>query len=119
MAADQLAAGARKLRPQLFAADHFPELDPGLCAVRALSRRERRRAESARHRIRVRGRLVYQPHAARQPRRTRNPTMTATTIGVLLVILCGVIEGIAQLFFKKSALAPAGNRLSIGARALI
>ena len=41
--------------------------------------------------------------------------MTATTIGVLLVILCGVIEGIAQLFFKKSALAPDGRRLWIGA----
>ena len=41
--------------------------------------------------------------------------MTATTIGVLLVILCGVIEGIAQLFFKKSALAPDGKRLWIGA----
>lgn len=41
--------------------------------------------------------------------------MTVTTIGVLLVILCGVIEGIAQLFFKKSALAPDGKRLWIGA----
>jgi len=41
--------------------------------------------------------------------------MTATTMGVLLVILCGVIEGIAQLFFKKSALAPDGKRLWIGA----
>jgi undecaprenyl phosphate-alpha-L-ara4N flippase subunit ArnE len=41
--------------------------------------------------------------------------MTATTIGVLLVILCGIIEGIAQLFFKKSALAPDGKQLWIGA----
>jgi len=32
--------------------------------------------------------------------------MTATTIGILLVILCGIIEGIAQVFFKKSALVP-------------
>lgn len=41
--------------------------------------------------------------------------MTATTIGVLLVVLCGIIEGIAQVFFKKSALAPHGKRLWIGA----
>ena len=41
--------------------------------------------------------------------------MTATTIGVVLVVLCGIIEGIAQVFFKKSALAPDGKRLWIGA----
>ena len=41
--------------------------------------------------------------------------MTATTIGILLVILCGIIEGIAQVFFKKSALVPDGKRLWIGA----
>ncbi len=41
--------------------------------------------------------------------------MTATTIGVLLVIVCGIIEGIAQVFFKKSALASDGKRLWIGA----
>jgi drug/metabolite transporter (DMT)-like permease len=41
--------------------------------------------------------------------------MTATTIGVLLVILCGIIEGIAQVFFKKSALAPDARQLWIGA----
>src|SRR2546422_8435703 len=41
--------------------------------------------------------------------------MTATTIGVLLVILCGIIEGIAQVFFKRSALAPDGKQLWIGA----
>ena len=41
--------------------------------------------------------------------------MTATTIGVLLVILCGIIEGIAQVFFKKSALVPGGKRLWIAA----
>lgn len=41
--------------------------------------------------------------------------MTAVTIGVLLVVLCGVIEGVAQLFFKKSVLAAGGKRLWIGA----
>src|SRR5438046_10716316 len=41
--------------------------------------------------------------------------MTATTIGVLLVILCGIIEGIAQVFFKRSALALDGKQLWIGA----
>ena len=41
--------------------------------------------------------------------------MTATTIGVLLVILCGLIEGVAQVFFKKSALVLDGKRLWIGA----
>jgi drug/metabolite transporter (DMT)-like permease len=41
--------------------------------------------------------------------------MTATTVGVLLVVLCGIIEGIAQVFFKKSALAPDGKQLWIGA----
>jgi drug/metabolite transporter (DMT)-like permease len=41
--------------------------------------------------------------------------MSAVAIGVLLVILCGVIEGVAQLFFKKSALAADGKRRWIGA----
>ncbi len=41
--------------------------------------------------------------------------MTATTAGVLMVILCGAIEGLAQVFFKKSALVPDGKRLWIGA----
>lgn len=41
--------------------------------------------------------------------------MTATTLGVLLVILCGIIEGIAQVFFKKSVLVANGKRLWIGA----
>src|SRR6266480_1022047 len=115
LAAGQLAAGSRGLRPQLFAADYRPEPDPGSRPVRALSRRARRRAQSARHRIRVRRGLVHQPHRPRQPRPKRDPAMTATTIGVLLVILCGIIEGIAQVFFKRSALAPDGKQLWIGA----
>ena len=41
--------------------------------------------------------------------------MTATMAGVLLVLLCGIIEGVAQVFFKKSALAPHRRRLWIGA----
>ena len=41
--------------------------------------------------------------------------MSATTIGVLLVMLCGIIEGIAQVFFKKSALVPDGKPVWIGA----
>jgi len=41
--------------------------------------------------------------------------MTATTAGVLLVLLCGIIEGVAQVFFKKSALAPHRRRVWIGA----
>jgi drug/metabolite transporter (DMT)-like permease len=45
--------------------------------------------------------------------------MTAATIGVLLVILCGVIEGVAQVFFKKSALAPDSRRLWIGGGVLL
>ena len=32
-----------------------------------------------------------------------------------MVIVCGIIEGIAQVFFKKSALASDGKRLWIGA----
>lgn len=36
--------------------------------------------------------------------------MTGTTIGVLLVILCTVIEGFAQIFLKKSSLAIIGKR---------
>ena len=31
--------------------------------------------------------------------------MTLTAIGILLVVLCTVIEGFAQVFLKKSALA--------------
>jgi drug/metabolite transporter (DMT)-like permease len=41
--------------------------------------------------------------------------MSATTIGVVLVMVCGIIEGIAQVFFKKSVMAPGGKRLWIGA----
>jgi drug/metabolite transporter (DMT)-like permease len=41
--------------------------------------------------------------------------MTATTIAVLLIILCGAIEGLAQVFFKQSALATDGKRLWVGA----
>jgi drug/metabolite transporter (DMT)-like permease len=41
--------------------------------------------------------------------------MTAVTIGVLLVIACGIIEGVAQVFFKKSGQAPARRRFWIGA----
>jgi drug/metabolite transporter (DMT)-like permease len=40
--------------------------------------------------------------------------MTLITLGVLLVLLCGIIEGVAQLFFKKSSLVPGGRRLWIG-----
>ena len=32
--------------------------------------------------------------------------MTLALVGVLLVILCSVIEGVAQVFFKKSAMVP-------------
>jgi drug/metabolite transporter (DMT)-like permease len=45
--------------------------------------------------------------------------MTATTVGVLLVVLCGIIEGIAQVFFKKSALALRGKPLWIGGGAVL
>ena len=41
--------------------------------------------------------------------------MTMVTIGVLLVVLCGIIEGVAQLFFKKSALAVEKKRSWVGA----
>lgn len=35
--------------------------------------------------------------------------MTLTMAGVLLVILCSVVEGVAQVFFKKSALVARGK----------
>ena len=41
--------------------------------------------------------------------------MTQTVAGVLLVILCSIIEGIAQAFFKKSALVAIRKPLWIGA----
>ncbi|HEX9396339.1 MAG TPA: EamA family transporter [Burkholderiales bacterium] len=41
--------------------------------------------------------------------------MSVITIGVLLVMLCGIIEGVAQLFFKKSALDPAAKRRWVAA----
>lgn len=41
--------------------------------------------------------------------------MTLTTAGVLLVILCSVIEGVAQVFFKKSALVARRKALWVGA----
>ena len=41
--------------------------------------------------------------------------MSAGLIGALLVIACGVIEGIAQVCFKKSALAPQARLPWIGA----
>ena len=37
--------------------------------------------------------------------------MTQTTLGVLLVILCTVIEGFAQIFLKKSSLKAVRKRL--------
>ena len=41
--------------------------------------------------------------------------MSHAVLGVLLVVLCAVIEGIAQVFFKKSALVAGSKRLWIGA----
>src|SRR5260221_14701986 len=41
--------------------------------------------------------------------------MSVITIGVLLVMLCGIIEGVAQLLFKKSALDPAAKRRWVAA----
>ena len=41
--------------------------------------------------------------------------MTLTTAGVLLVILCSVIEGVAQVLFKKSALVARGRGYWLGA----
>jgi drug/metabolite transporter (DMT)-like permease len=41
--------------------------------------------------------------------------MTPAITGVLLVILCSVIEGVAQVFFKKSALAARRKALWVGA----
>ena len=33
--------------------------------------------------------------------------MSATTFGVMLVLVCAFVEGLAQVFLKKSVLAPA------------
>ena len=41
--------------------------------------------------------------------------MSQTTAGVLLVVLCSIIEGVAQVFFKKSALVTNRKQLWIGA----
>lgn len=41
--------------------------------------------------------------------------MTLTMAGVLLVVLCSVVEGVAQVFFKKSALVARGKGLWVGA----
>lgn len=41
--------------------------------------------------------------------------MTLTMAGVLLVVLCSVIEGVAQVFFKKSALVAQRKFLWVGA----
>jgi multidrug transporter EmrE-like cation transporter len=41
--------------------------------------------------------------------------MTLAAVGVLLVILCSVIEGVAQVLFKKSALVASGKARWIGA----
>ncbi len=40
--------------------------------------------------------------------------MNPTAVGVLLVVLCTIIEGFAQTFLKKSALAASGKGLWIG-----
>ena len=45
--------------------------------------------------------------------------MTGAMTGVLLVILCAIIEGIAQVFLKKSVLVPDGKRLWIVAGAAL
>jgi|SRR5215813_10541129 len=41
--------------------------------------------------------------------------MTQALAGVLLVLLCAIIEGFAQLFLKKSALTPAARKRWIAA----
>jgi drug/metabolite transporter (DMT)-like permease len=41
--------------------------------------------------------------------------MTLTALGALLVIVSGLLEGVAQVFFKKSALEPARKLAWIGA----
>ena len=41
--------------------------------------------------------------------------MSGAMTGVLLVVLCAFVEGIAQVFLKKSALVPDGKRLWIAA----
>ncbi len=41
--------------------------------------------------------------------------MTPTAIGIALVVTCGAMEGIAQVFFKKAALDAARNVLWAGA----
>ena len=35
--------------------------------------------------------------------------MTLAAVGVLLVVLCSVIEGVAQVFFKKSSMVARGK----------
>jgi len=37
--------------------------------------------------------------------------MTLTTLGILLVVLCTIVEGFAQVFLKKSALAATSARI--------
>ena len=41
--------------------------------------------------------------------------MTLTTAGVLLVILCSIVEGVAQVLFNKSVLVPRRKALWVGA----
>jgi undecaprenyl phosphate-alpha-L-ara4N flippase subunit ArnE len=41
--------------------------------------------------------------------------MTAAILGVALVVLCSIMEAVAQMFFKKSALAAARRRAWIAA----
>lgn len=36
--------------------------------------------------------------------------MAVSMVGVLLVAVCSVVEGLAQVFYKKSSLAEAGKR---------
>src|SRR5260221_2989119 len=62
LAAPQLAARARKFRPELLAAHHRPEPGHGVHPVRLVSRRKRRPDQDPRHRLRARRRLVHQPY---------------------------------------------------------
>lgn len=41
--------------------------------------------------------------------------MTPAALGVLLVIACGVIEGVAQVCFKNAAISPQARNAWIGA----
>lgn len=41
--------------------------------------------------------------------------MTPAALGVLLILACGVLEGMAQVCFKKSGLVPHAKLLWIGA----